>query len=498
MAATTLAIGVGHLVAAVTDPATSPVVAVGSVLIDAAPQAVKAFAIETFGANDKAALLGGVLVAVLAAGALIGLLASRSLWAGLLAVALFGAIGAMAALSRPGAGAGDAIPSLLGAVAGAVALGYLLPARRRVRPDGATTVSGEVRRRGESRRAFLVNGAVVALAGVAAGALGTRVGARTMAPAGALPPAVDPAPPVDEATQVRLSGITPWRTPNEAFYRVDTALVPPSVDRATWRLRVHGMVSRELTLSYDELVALPIIERDITLACVSNPVGGPYAGNARWLGVPLRDVLDEAGIEAGAEQLVSRSVDGMTIGTPVAVALDGRDSLLAVGMNGAPLPVEHGAPVRMVIPGLYGYVSATKWLTDLELTTWDAYDPYWVQRGWAREAPIRTMSRIDTPRPLARVPAGRVRVGGVAWAQHRGVTRVEVRVDDAAWRDASLAASGGIDTWRLWTWDWDATPGRHSIAVRATDATGEVQPEARRDPYPSGATGWHTVVVTVE
>jgi DMSO/TMAO reductase YedYZ molybdopterin-dependent catalytic subunit len=257
------------------------------------------------------------------------------------------------------------------------------------------------------------------------------------------------------------------------------------------------VVDRELTLDYEELVARPMIERDVTLACVSNEVGGDYIGNARWIGTPLADLLDEAGVDPGASQLVSRSVDGFTIGTPTAVVMDGRDAMLAVAMNGEPLPIEHGFPVRMVVPGLYGYVSATKWLVDLELTTLDAYDAYWIQRGWAKEAPIKTQSRIDTPRFGDEVPAGTVAVAGVAWAQHRGIERVEVRVDGGAWQEAELGAEDTVDTWRQWVYRWDAAPGRRTIAVRATDGDGRTQTAELAEPFPDGATGHHTITVDV-
>ena len=294
-----------------------------------------------------------------------------------------------------------------------------------------------------------------------------------------------------------IDGISPFHTPNADFYRVDTALDVPVIDPEAWTLRIHGMVDREVTLTLAELLELPTVERDVTLACVSNQVGGQYVGNARWLGIPLATVLELAGVQAGADQLVSRSIDGMTIGTPVAVALDGRDAMLAVGMNGEPLPREHGYPVRMLVPGLFGYVSATKWLVELELTTFDAYDPYWVQRGWAPEAPIRTMSRIDTPRPLSTVAAGPVAIGGVAWAPHRGIERVEVRIDEGEWQEARLSATDTLDTWRQWTLAWDALPGRHRLEVRAADGTGTIQTDVRREPFPDGATGWHSVVMTV-
>ena len=279
--------------------------------------------------------------------------------------------------------------------------------------------------------------------------------------------------------------------------RVDTALTVPRVDLDGWSLRVQGMVSREARLSFADLLAMPLIERPVTLTCVSNEVGGPYAGTARWLGVPLAPLLRSLGVSAGADQLVARSVDGMTIGTPVATLLDGRDAMLAVGMNGEPLPLEHGFPVRMITPGVYGYAGSCKWLASLELTTFDRFDAYWVERGWAAQAPVKTASRIDRPRPFAQVAAGVVTVAGVAWAQGRGIASVEVRVDDGPWREAELLPAPSADTWVQWRYAWRAGAGPHSLAVRATDRTGAVQTQDRATPFPSGATGWHTISVTV-
>jgi DMSO/TMAO reductase YedYZ molybdopterin-dependent catalytic subunit len=295
-----------------------------------------------------------------------------------------------------------------------------------------------------------------------------------------------------------VDGLSPYYTPNGEFYRVDTALIVPSVPAEDWSLRVHGMVANELTLDFEQLMSRPLIERDITLACVSNEVGGPYVGNATWIGVPLADLLDEAGVDPSATQLVSTAVDGFTIGTPVQAVTDGRDAMLAIGMNGEPLPVEHGFPVRMVVPGLYGYVSATKWLVDLELTTFEAFDPYWIRRGWAEQAPIKTQSRIDTPKPLARVRAGEVVIAGVAWAQHTGVEAVEVRIDDGDWQQADLAVENTIDTWRQWKIVATLASGNRTIEVRATDATGETQTAERAEPFPSGATGQHSIVIQVD
>jgi DMSO/TMAO reductase YedYZ molybdopterin-dependent catalytic subunit len=294
-----------------------------------------------------------------------------------------------------------------------------------------------------------------------------------------------------------ISGLSPFFTPNAQFYRVDTDLVVPQVSPDSWTLRIDGMVRSPVEITFDQLLKMPLTEADITLVCVSNVVGGPYAGNARWLGVPLATLLRKAGIKAGADQVLSTGTDGMTISTPLQAILDGRNALIAVGMNGQALPVAHGFPARMVVPGLYGYVSATKWLTRLTVTTFASQRAYWTQRGYAAKAPIKTESRIDVPKPLAQVPAGRVPVAGVAWAPHRGISAVQVSVDNGPWRAARLAAADGIDTWRQWLWAWDATPGLHSLRVRATDGTGATQTSQEASPVPDGASGWDSVVVTV-
>ncbi|MGH2631115.1 MAG: molybdopterin-dependent oxidoreductase, partial [Actinomycetota bacterium] len=354
---------------------------------------------------------------------------------------------------------------------------------------------------GVSRRRFLVGGGVALGVAAAAGALGQflsrRKQAETSRAAVTVPEPVETVPPVSGGTDLGVDGLSPYFTPNDEFYRVDTALFVPAVTAEDWSLRVHGMVERELTFDLDRLMARPLIERDITLACVSNEVGGPYVGNARWIGAPLADVLSEAGVDPAATQLASTSVDGFTAGTPVAAVVDGRDAMLAIAMNGEPLPIEHGFPVRMVVPGLYGYVSATKWVVDLELTTFDAFDPYWIRRGWAEQAPIKTQSRIDTPKPLASLPVGDTVVAGVAWAQHRGIDRVEVRVDDGAWEQAELATEDTIDTWRQWRIAVPLTAGSRTIQVRATDGDGELQTAERAEPFPDGATGQHSIVVQV-
>jgi DMSO/TMAO reductase YedYZ molybdopterin-dependent catalytic subunit len=355
---------------------------------------------------------------------------------------------------------------------------------------------------GGSRRQFLATGTTAA--GIAAVGL---VGGRLLGERGAVTQARSalrlprPSAVIGDrlplGTDFRIPGLSPFITPNATFYRVDTALILPQVPPSGWRLRIHGMVEREIDLSFDELMRRPLIETYVTLTCVSDPVAGPYIGNARWLGASLASLLREARPRAGADQILSMSADGYTSGTPVQTVLDGRDALLAIAMNGVPLPVEHGFPVRMVVPGLYGYVSATKWVTDLKLTTFASETAYWAQRGWSQQAPIKTESRIDVPLTGTTRRAGRTPVAGVAWAQHKGIDAVHVRVDRGRWHQATLAAVPGIDTWRQWVWYWDATPGLHVIEARATDGTGYAQTALQAPPPPDGATGYPMVQVHI-
>jgi DMSO/TMAO reductase YedYZ molybdopterin-dependent catalytic subunit len=313
------------------------------------------------------------------------------------------------------------------------------------------------------------------------------------APTATLPGTPAPAGVVEG---LAVDGISPFITPNADFYRIDTAITLPRPDLDGWRLRVKGDVDTPFEVSYAELMAMPQVEAPVTIACVSNYVGGDLVGNAVWQGVPLGTLLDRAGVQSSGEQIVGRSLDGFTVGFPTATALDGRTALVAVGMNGVPLPREHGFPARLIIEGLYGYVSATKWLSSIELTGWD-YDAYWIQLGWGKEGPIKTQSRIDVPRGQGKLQPGTVPVAGVAWAPDRGISRVEVQVDDDDWADAELGPGLSDATWRQWAYQWDATPGQHTLRVRATDGTGEVQTSDIAPPDPDGATGWHTRKVTV-
>ena len=350
------------------------------------------------------------------------------------------------------------------------------------------------------RRSFLAAGAATAGAAVVAGlagrALAERSSVTTARAAIHFPKPAVPAPPLPAGVNLNIPGLTPFITSNANFYRVDTAIVLPQVDPSTWQLRIHGMVNREITITFDELLRRPLIEDYITLCCVSNPVGGPYISNAKWLGASLGSLLREAGIKAGADELLCTSVDGFTSGTPVQAILDDQDALLAVAMNGQPLPVAHGFPVRMVTPGLYGYVSSCKWLTDINVTTFASSVAYWSEQGWSQQAPIKTESRIDVP-GSSQISPGRTAVAGVAWAQHKGIEAVEVRVDQGPWNEARLAAVPDIDTWRQWVWEWDATSGNHIIEARATDKTGYTQTAVQEQPPPNGASGYPSASVSV-
>jgi DMSO/TMAO reductase YedYZ molybdopterin-dependent catalytic subunit len=498
--AAAVALGVGQLAAAFVDREASPIIAVGQAAIDLSPQWLRAFAISAFGVGDKLVLVVGILIVLAILASALGRRAMQRTAVGYVAIGALSAIGVLAAVTRPSSTPAWAIPSLVGGAAAAGAFSILVrtvrPVRRMPDPEPSRWEFVEL-----DRRAFLQAALAVGAAALAAGGAGELIGGPSAIAAARealrFPKPSSPAPGLSADAELHVPGLSPFYTPNDEFYRVDTELLAPAIDPKAWRLRIHGKVDRELQLDLEQLIARPLIERDITLNCVSNPVGGHYIGTARWLGAPLLPILEEVGVHPGSDQIVGRSIDGMTIGTPTRIATDGRDAMLAVAMNGEPLPVEHGFPVRMLVPGLYGYESATKWLVDLELTTFAAYDPYWVSRGWARVAQIQTSSRIDTPKRLAHLDVGPVAVAGVAWAQHRGIERVEVRVDEGSWNDAELSAQDSLDTWRQWRWTWNAPHGEHVLQVRATDDTGAVQSSVHRRPFPSGATGLHEVVVVV-
>ncbi len=483
-------IAVGHLVAAVTNAAASPVLSVGSVVIDLTPTPVKEFVIAQVGTADKPILLATVSLATLALAAVAGLLSRRRPALGLGVLLLLVAAAGAAAMTRPTARVLDLVPAVVTALVGAA---VLLGLRRLLQPATAA-----LRGSGASRRTFLVGAAGITAGAAVAAALGQRLAGQPTDTSGlTLPTATNPTAPLPAGVESSVPGVSPFRTPVESFYRVDTNLTVPRVGVGSWSLQVDGDVRNPFTLSYDELLGMPMIERDITMTCVSNEVGGGYVGAARWLGVRLTDVLDRAGVGSHSDQILSTAVDGFTISTPLAVVRDGRDAMIAVGMNGKPLTDVHGFPARLVTPGLYGYVGATKWLTKLTLTTYAAQQAYWTQRQWATDGPIKTSARIDTPAPLSTVPPGRTVIGGVAWAQHRGVGRVEVQIDGGAWQPTQLGPDVGVDYWRQWYLPWDAATGQHTLAVRATDLDGEVQTDQRVTPFPNGSSGIQQVVVIV-
>ncbi|MEU9831161.1 molybdopterin-dependent oxidoreductase [Streptosporangium sp. NPDC048047] len=510
-----VAIGVSLLAAGLVKASAFPVFAVGNAAVDLTPAGLKDFAIRTFGENDKPVLLAGIFAVMAVLAVAVGVSAARDLRYGLAGLAAFGVVGLAAVLTRPDAGPVDAIPTVAGVAVGAIALRALLRRASAARPDDTRpeearpgeAVGPPVMRAGRDRYAVnrrglltgVLGGAAVAgVSGLAGRALSGRSEVSAARVGLALPRPAVPAKPLPAGTDLRIRGLTPFVTPNRDFYRVDTAIVVPQVDPRDWTLRIGGMVDRPVELTLADLLKRPLVEEDVTLCCVSNPVGGHYIGNARWLGARLADVLRDAGVRSGADMLLSTSADGWTCGTPLDVVLDGRDALLAVAMNGEALPVDHGFPVRQVVPGLYGYVSATKWVTEIKVTRFDQDTAYWTTRGWAEKGPIKTQSRIDLPRDGGSVPAGRTVIAGVAWAQHRGVDAVEVRVDGGSWLRARLAEAPTADTWRQWVVDdWDAVPGRHTIEVRATDAAGYTQTAQRAPVTPDGATGWHAVTVTV-
>ncbi|WP_199430997.1 molybdopterin-dependent oxidoreductase [Qaidamihabitans albus] len=504
------ALAAGHLVAAFVGPTASPYLAVGNSAIDLTPVEVKDWAVQTFGTYDKVVLLGGMALVMVLVSVVAGLLSRRSALPGTIVITLFGLVGGVAVYTRPDLGQLALVAPLVSLGAGLAAFRWLhaLGLRNVSAPQGHVPATQDADTASLSadtaspRRRFLVGASGVA---VGAGVLGlggqligrSRSAQGSRAALGTLEVA-EKAPPLPPGADFAKAGTPTFITPNKDFYRVDTALVVPQVRAEDWSLRVHGMVDNELVLDYDDIRGRPLVERTITMCCVSNEVGGPYISTANFIGIELAGVLEQAGVRQGAQQLFSTSVDGWTCGTPVEAALDReRGALLAIGMNGEPLPLEHGFPVRMVVPGLYGYVSATKWLTDIEITTWDARRAYWLDRSWAREAPIKTQSRIDSPQGFEKVPAGNVTVAGIAWAQTIGIEKVEVRLDDGPWREAELSTSVNEDTWRMWRLELDPAPGQHRVTTRATDKSGYTQTGERQGTIPDGATGRHTVLFEV-
>ncbi|MEW5096460.1 molybdopterin-dependent oxidoreductase [Clavibacter michiganensis] len=517
-------LAVAEIAAAFVAPAASPVLAVGALVIDLVPAGVKDTVIALFGTGDKVALIVVLGVVVLAAAALAGLLQVRRPPLGVVVLALFAGVAVLAATTRAGATGAAAIPTIVGMIAGVFILhrgadrlrdwrdaadraasasaAVAEPVRGIARPAARAPLTPGAGARVE-RRTFLLMTIVAGVASVVAGSVARGLNAaaarvddfrRTLV----LPLAATPAAAIPATAELGVPGLAPFVTPATDFYRIDTALQVPSVDAASWKLRITGMVEQEVEITFAELLALPLEEHVTTLTCVSNEVGGNLIGNALWLGYPIRLLLERAKPTAGADMVLSTSQDGWTASTPLEALTDpDRASILAVGMNGEPLPQQHGFPVRMVVPGLYGYVSATKWVTELKVTTFAEDVAYWSTRGWTERGPIKTGSRIDTPRSGARVDAGRTAIAGMAWAQHTGIEKVEVRVDEGDWVEATLGDGVGADTWRQWSYAWDAASGSHSVEVRATDTTGATQTSDEAPPAPDGATGWHRITVGV-
>ncbi|WP_104116345.1 molybdopterin-dependent oxidoreductase [Arthrobacter sp. B1805] len=545
-------LGIAELVGAFFRASATPVIAMGSTFIDFTPPWMKDFAIRTFGTNDKLALLVGMAVTIAILAAILGIVAMKRWILGVAGVLLMGSIIVACVLTRAGASLPDAIPTVVGTAAGLLALRWLTArlrhaavagpsgspttgvttdgsdpagvamARPRFRAasrtpsrtpsarhvDGtpvsaraaaaATGTTGTTSRRGFFAAAGIT--AVVAVAAAGGGRLlaGARNNIAAVRDSLQFPSPASPAPALPAGVQSPVAGVTPFVTPNSEFYRIDTALSVPQLTTDDWVLRVHGMVEEEFELSFQDLLDADLIERHITLTCVSNPVGGYLAGNAKWLGYPLREVLARAKPLDGADMVLSTSSDGFSASTPLPVLQDDRDAILAIAMNDEPLPVEHGFPVRMVVPGFFGYVSATKWVVDLEVTRFADRKAYWTDRGWSEMGPIKTMARVEVPQSFASLDAGPVMIGGVAWSQQRGITKVEVSVDGGDWEAVTLAAEASVDTWRQWSHELTLEPGLHTVRARATDAVDGLQTDERADTVPNGASGWQSVQFTVK
>lgn len=477
----------------------SPVEAVAESIISLTPGSVIEFVIAHLGHNDKPLVVVTTLVGLLVLSAVTGVVAMWSRPAGLAVFAGMGGVLLVAVHSRPPPGSTRYVPAVVGVLVAMVALSILAERAQIASSPGAGNSAMAPAVQGASRRSFLRLVGVVAASSVAFTVVGRALAhgrakveaARTslMRRFGTVPAA--------SGVSVGVEGVAPWVTPVADFYRIDTALRVPLVVPDDWQVRIHGLVDREITLTYDELLARGLTKHWLTLCCVSNPVGGELISNAYWAGVPIADILAEAGPRPEADAVLSRSVDGWTAGTPLSALTDGRNALFAVAMNGQPLTPEHGFPVRMIVPGLYGYVSATKWVVDLEVTRFSDFSAFWTQRGWSPKGPIKTQSRIDVPGNGAALSAGTVVVAGVAWAQHRGISKVEVQVDDGAWQECGLAADPTIDSWRQWSYSWQATRGSHAVQVRATDATGATQTDETAGVLPDGATGYDHIRVSV-
>jgi DMSO/TMAO reductase YedYZ molybdopterin-dependent catalytic subunit len=477
-----------YLTAALLGLRGNPVTDVGQLVIRLTPGAIAEDAISAVKHKDKPLLVLGVLVVTLLLFAGCGLLARRSPGAGVAGFLGLGVLGLVANQSQYGAPATGILPVLVGVLTW---LGSLSLLTSPLRPQPYRDL--------DPQRRFVLAASGVGLGTLVLGGLGWKAGGHRRAVDSAraslkLTGVTSPKPPA--GVEVGLDGVTPWQTSVSSFYRIDTALVPPAISPADWSVRIHGMVDHEVTLTYHDLLKRPCHELWLTLNCVSNPVGGDLISNAWWSGVLLKDLLAEAGVRAGADAVKQTSDDGWTCGTPLSALTDDRGAMLAIAMNGDPLPIEHGFPVRTVVPGLYGYVSACKWVRDLEVTTFDSFTAYWTDRGWSAQGPVKLASRIDVPHDGAHVGAGQVRVGGLAWQQHTGIRGVQVQLDGGGWQDATLARKTLTDTWVQWAANLDVPAGQHQLRVRATNDDGQVQTSVRAAPAPNGSSGWHTISFT--
>jgi DMSO/TMAO reductase YedYZ molybdopterin-dependent catalytic subunit len=496
-----VALAVSELVCGIAGSGPSLISSVGTQFIDRFAASLKDLAIQLFGTNDKAALVTGIVIVCLAVGAAVGKGSVRRWWIGVVGFVAFGAIGLWSYLENPlGSTVTGVVAAVVSTAAGIGTLFGLLWLLRAGRVAGGSAVAAD---RASSRRLFLTAAGSLAVIAAGAAVLGRRLGRSDVveqarastnlpAPTGSTVPSTAPSGPFPN-----VPGLSTYITPSDDFYRIDTALVVPQIDVANWKLAINGLVENEVSFTYDELVAMADFEDTVTLQCVSNEVGGNLVGNATWQGVHLETLLDKAVVKQDGTQIVGHSVDDFTAGFPTQIGLDGRTAMVAVAMNGEPLSAVHGFPARLVVAGLYGYVSATKWLDSIYLVPWQDFDGYWVPRGWDKEGPIKIASRIDVPRSGATVAAGQQPIAGVAWQPDTGISKVEVQVDDGPWQPAQLGDATSDDTWVQWYAPWEATSGEHKIRVRATNAKGELQTDQRADPAPNGATGWHTRTVRV-
>ena len=489
----------------------SPVAAVAELVTRLTPGPVVERAIKLLGHHDKQFLLLVIVVLCAVVFAWAGRLARRSWWAPTIVFAALAVVGGIAVWVQRGSGAIDILPIGVGFATWLVCLSLLTEPLRRhdlalaaveAAPVEQSTTPAPAPAPGpgdHTRRTFLLRAGVIVAGATVLGTVGRVVGRgrrhveearRLLRLPGVTGPELPP------GARIGLAGVTPWATPADDFYRIDTAFVVPTIDPTDWQLRIHGMVDREVVVTYQQLIDRQITEAWVTLNCVSNPVGGDLIGNAWWSGVRIADLLTQAGVQPGANAVLQTSDDGWTCGTPLGALTDDRAAMLAVAMNGRPLPIEHGFPVRTIVPGLYGYVSACKWVVEMEVTRFADIEAYWTSRGWSELGPVKISSRIDVPSGGGEVLAAGGRVGGLAWSQHTGIDAVEISIDNGTWQRADIGGVPSDDTWVQWAATIDVKPGDHTLAVRAIGSDGQVQTGDVQDTVPDGATGWHTTTFT--